>query len=65
MGSPASSIASVPLEDGASSASQAAPVLGRSVPSFVLSDAFLIKMEIIGAFRKVLLREFAFFQALP
>lgn len=34
-------------------------------PSFVMSDAFLIKMEITGAFCKVLLGEFAFLQALP
>lgn len=65
MGSPASSITSASVEDRASPASQAAPMLGRSVPSFVLSDAFLIKMEIIGAFHKVLLGEFAFLQALP
>ena len=64
MGSAVSSVASAPLEVGASSASQAVPVLGRSVPS-LLSDAFLIKMETIGAFRKVLLGEFAFLQALP
>lgn len=38
---------------------------GKSVPSFVLSDAFLIKTVIIGAFPKVLLGEFAFLRALP
>lgn len=58
-------IASALLEGRASSASQAALMLGRSVLSFVLSDAFLIKMVIIGAFCKVLLGEFAFLQALP
>lgn len=64
MGSFASSLPLEHLEDGARSASQTALTLGRSVPSFVLSDAFLIKTVIIGAFPKVLLGEFAFLQAL-